>query len=70
MIIANGETGETFYTLQNRSVSTVKHYLRRKGYKVEKVAMDMSCAFKSAVRKALDKPIIVADRFQFCRYIY
>lgn len=32
--------------------------------------MDMSHAFKSAVQQALGKPIIVADRFHFCRYVY
>ena len=32
--------------------------------------MDMSHAFKSAVQKVLGNPIIVADRFHFCRYIY
>lgn len=30
----------------------------------------MSPSFKAAVEKALNKPIIVADRFHFCRYIY
>jgi transposase len=32
--------------------------------------MDMSTSFKSAVQSALGKPVIVADRFHFCRYIY
>lgn len=31
--------------------------------------MDMSHTFKAAVNKALNNPIIVADRFHFCRYI-
>src|SRR5690606_25619060 len=30
----------------------------------------MSHSFKSAVRKALDHPLIIADHFHFCRYIY
>lgn len=30
----------------------------------------MSHSFKAAVKKALNRPIIVADRFHFCRYIY
>ena len=30
----------------------------------------MSPSFKAAVEKALNKPIIIADRFHFCRYIY
>lgn len=32
--------------------------------------MDMSHSFKSAVKKALGNPIIIADCFHFCRYIY
>lgn len=32
--------------------------------------MDMSQSFKAAVDQALGRPIIVADRFHFCRYIY
>src|SRR5690625_7792242 len=34
------------------------------------VVMDMSPSFKAAVDQALGKPIVVADRFHFCRYIY
>lgn len=44
--------------------------LREKGNKVEMVIMDMSYSFKSAVKQALGNPIIIADRFHFCRYIY
>ncbi len=32
--------------------------------------MDMSPSFKAAVESALGKPVIIADRFHFCRYIY
>ncbi|WP_407637991.1 transposase [Bacillus andreraoultii] len=32
--------------------------------------MDTIPSFKSAVRKALDHPLIVDDPFHFCRYIY
>ena len=32
--------------------------------------MDMSPSFKAAVTSALGKPVIVADRFHFARYIY
>lgn len=70
VIIANAQTGEPLDILPNRSVKTIKNYLRRKGSKVEKVVMDMSYSFKSAVQQALGKPIIIADRFHFCRYIY
>src|SRR5690606_27825180 len=49
---------------------TIKHYLQKYGAKVEVVIMDMSPAFKAAVIAALGKPVIVADRFHFVRYIY
>ena len=70
VIIADGETGKPLDILSNRSVKKVKEYLREKGSKVEMVIMDMSHAFKSAVQKALGNPVIIADRFHFCRYIY
>ncbi|WP_085991354.1 ISL3 family transposase [Oceanobacillus senegalensis] len=69
-IIGNGETGEPLDILPDRSVKTVKKYLQEKGEKVEIVIMDMSHSFKSAVQQALGNPIIIADRFHFCRYIY
>ncbi|SDI30442.1 Transposase [Alteribacillus persepolensis] len=34
------------------------------------VVMDMSYSFKPSVEKALGSPVIIADRFHFCRYIY
>ncbi|WP_456271875.1 ISL3 family transposase [Bacillus sp. AK031] len=70
LIIANGETREPLDILPNRAVTTIKKYLREKGSEVKVVVMDMSHAFKSAVQKALDSPIIVADRFHFSRYIH
>ncbi|SDI91746.1 Transposase [Alteribacillus bidgolensis] len=70
VVIADGDTRAPLDILPNRSVETVKNYLREKGSDVEMVIMDMSYAFKSAVRKALGNPIIIADRFHFCRYIY
>lgn len=70
VIIADGETREPLDILPDRSVKTVKAYLRDKGENVEIVVMDMSPAFASAVRQALDNPIIIADRFHFSRYIY
>ena len=70
VVIADGDTKQPLDILPNRSIETVKDYLRKKGSRVEVVIMDMSYAFKSAVQKALGKPIIVADRFHFCRYIY
>lgn len=70
VILADGVTGKPLDILPDRSVQTVKRYLQQKGSQVNTVVMDMSPAFKSAVRQALGKPVIVADRFHFCRYIY
>ncbi|WP_090851207.1 ISL3 family transposase [Paraliobacillus sp. PM-2] len=70
VIVANGETGVPLDILPNRSVRTVKKYLAKKGSQVKMVVMDMSYSFKAAVKKALGNPIIIADRFHFCRYIY
>jgi len=70
LIIADAETGEPLDILPNRSMKTIKSYLRQKGAKVEILVMDMSPVFKSAVQQSLGKPIIVADRFHFSRYIY
>jgi transposase len=70
LIIANGETKEPIDILPNRRKKTIVNYLRKYGANVEIVVMDMSLSFKSAVQKALNKPIIIADRFHFCRYIY
>lgn len=70
LIIANGITKEPIDILPNRYKNTIKHYLRKYGAQVEIVIMDMSQSFKAAVNQALGKPIIVADRFHFVRYIY
>ena len=70
LIIADGETRQPIDILPNRSKKTIEQYLRKKGGKVEIVSMDMSYSFKAALQKVLDKPIIVADRFHFSRYIY
>lgn len=70
LIIADGITKEPIDILPNRYKTTIKQYLRKYGAKVEVVIMDMSPSFKAAVQQALDKPIIVADRFHFVRYIY
>lgn len=70
LIIADGETKEPIDILPNRRKKTITNYLKKYGANVEIVIMDMSPSFKSAVTKALNKPVIVADRFHFCRYIY
>ena len=70
LIIANAETHEPIDILPNRRLKTIKTYLQKYGQDVEIVVMDMSSSFKAAVHEALAKPIIVADRFHYCRYIY
>lgn len=70
LIIADGETREPIDILPNRKKETIKQYLQQHGAAVEIVVMDMSHSFKAAVKKALGKPVIIADRFHFCRYIY
>src|SRR5699024_5968645 len=56
--------------LPDRRKLTVQKYLQQHGGNVNMVVMDMSPSFKAAVSQALDSPIIIADRFHFCRYIY
>lgn len=34
------------------------------------IVMDLSQAFKQAIRKALGNPLIIADRFHFMRQVY
>lgn len=70
LIIADGETREPIDILPNRRKKTIRSYLRKYGSEVEVVIMDMSQSFKAAVQSALGRPVIVADRFHFCRYIY
>nr|BAD18176.1 transposase of IS652 [Halalkalibacterium halodurans] len=70
LIIADAVTKEPLDILPNRYKRTIKDYLRRHGSKVQMVIMDMSPSFKAAVQEALGRPVIIADRFHFCRYIY
>lgn len=70
LIIADGETREPIDILPNRKKKTIKRYLQQHGAGVQIVVMDMSSSFKAAVRQALGNPVIIADRFHFCRYIY
>ena len=69
-IIADPINRRPLEILPDRRKKTVKEYLRQHGGKVEMVVMDMSPSFKAAVDQALGKPIVIADRFHFCRYIY
>ncbi|PRO67311.1 ISL3 family transposase [Alkalicoccus urumqiensis] len=70
VILADGVTGEPLDILPDRTSRTVRHYLQQKGQAVQVVVMDMSSSFKSAVQQAIGNPVIVADRFHFCRSIY
>jgi transposase len=70
LIIADGITRKPLDILENRYAYTIEKYLREKGNRVKIVIIDMSHSFKSAVTKALGNPVVVADRFHFCRYIY
>ncbi|MEG0681866.1 MAG: ISL3 family transposase [Eubacterium sp.] len=70
LIIANAETHEPIDILPNRRKDTIKHYLQKHGDQVEIVVMDMNQSFKAAVKEALNRPVIIADRFHYCRSIY
>jgi len=70
LVIADAETHEPIDILPNRKKDTIKEYLYKYGTNVEMVVMDMNHSFKAAVNQALGRPLIIADRFHFCRYIY
>lgn len=70
LIIADAETHAPIDILPNRRKETIKQYLQENGANVEIVVMDMNPSFKAAVKKALNRPVIVADRFHYCRYIH
>src|SRR5699024_11309690 len=69
-IIADPVDRRPLDILADRRKLTVQKYLQQHGGNVSMVVMDMSPSFKAAVSQALDSPIIIADRFHFCRYIY
>ncbi len=69
LIIADAVTKKPIEILPNRKQETIEAFLRKHGANVKVVVMDMSQSFKSAVNKVLSKPVIVADRFHFVRYI-
>lgn len=70
LVIADADTHEPIDILPNRRKDTIKEYLYTYGSRVELVVMDMNPSFKAAVNQTLGRPVIVADRFHFCRYIY
>src|SRR5690625_2094400 len=69
-IIADPVNRKPLDILKDRKKVTLKAYLRKHGDQVKVVVMDMSPSFKAAVDQALGRPVVVADRFHFCRYIY
>src|SRR5699024_12885002 len=69
-IIADPVDRRPLDILLDRRKLTVQKYLQQHGGNVNMVMMDISPSFKVAVSQALDSPIIIADRFHFCRYIY
>ncbi len=64
------ETHEPIDILPNRRKETIHHYLSQYGVNVKMVVMDMNPVFKAAVKKSLDRPVIIANRFHYCRYIH
>jgi len=70
LIIANAETHEPIDILPNRGLQTIKTYLQTYSQDVEIVIMDMSGSFRAAVQQVLGKPVIIEDRFHYCRYVY
>jgi transposase len=69
-IIADPVNRKPLDILKDRKKETLVAYLREHGDNVKVVVMDMSPSFKAAVDQALGRPVVVADRFHFCRYIY
>src|SRR5699024_11683745 len=69
-IIADPVDRRPLDILPDRRKLTAQKYLQQHGGNVNMVVMDMSPSFKAAVRQALDSPMIIADRFHFCRSIY
>jgi transposase len=70
LLVADGATGRPVDILPDRKKETLKQYLQQKGGQVEVVVMDMSAPFHQAARRALNRPIIVADRFHVHRHVY
>ncbi len=71
MKIVDVENREIIDVLPDRREETIEKYFRGCDYgNVEIVVMDLSKAFKEAIRRALGNPLIIADRFHFMRQAY
>jgi len=69
--IVDVENREIIDVLPDRRVETIEKYFRGCDVgNVEIVVMDLSKAFKMAIRRALDHPLIIADRFHYMRQVY
>lgn len=68
-IIADPVDRKPLDILPDRRKSTLKSYLKKMDKSVDTVVMGMSPSFKATVNQALGSPIVIADRFHFCRYI-
>ncbi|HZH62423.1 MAG TPA: transposase [Metabacillus sp.] len=63
-------TREPIGILPNRYKKMIKHYLSKYCANIEFVVTNMSPSFKAVVQQSLGKPVIIADRFHYVRYIY
>ena len=70
LLIASAETKEPIDILPDRRKDTIKYHFQRYDWNVEIVAIDMSSSFRAAIEEAIERPIIIADRFHFVRYVY
>lgn len=69
LLIANAETKEPIDILPDRRKDMIKLYFQKHGWNVEIVVMHMSSSFRAAIEEAIERPIIIADRFHFVRYV-
>lgn len=70
-IIVDVEHREIIDILPDRRVETLEKYFKNCDTGgVQIVVMDLSKAFKKAVRKQLGDPMIIADRFHYMRQVY
>ncbi|UCZ51650.1 ISL3 family transposase [Bacillus shivajii] len=70
-VIVDVENRHIIDILPDRKVKTIENYFKECDTgKVEIVVIDLSKAFKEAVRRQLGSPLIIADRFHFMRHGY
>lgn len=70
-IIVDVENRKIIDVLKDRRADTIENYLKQcDTSNVQIVVMDLSKAFKAAIRRQLGEPMIIADRFHFMRQAY